>query len=424
MKVEDFNLRFNCISTVCKCKENSCQLSRLVPVGSPVLTAYFILVDGKILVKNESGKILSAPNDVHPIGLPPTYDYNMNEVAFDSSNYECNDPANNQEKQLAKTGLQNANKIDISRVPLQLQDKVRKAHIQYSNVFAPDLSKRYNGHSGSHMVRLQSAVKTPYKSLRVLTRSGQGLLNQEIEMAQLLTKVQGEEIEEGNVMILADDGQVGGSDVEMAADNWITALKMCSKNNIKSGYNKVKIFPEVSLIHGWVFKDGHIQPDPHRTLELLEMKTPITVREMRTYMGVFKTFSLAIPRLSNLMPPFEKLCAGKESEGKPEWNGGEFENVFNESKAAAKESIKTLAFPHPDEQVFIVPDAACRDAESKKPAPGFISNELTGYRKYYNKEYKDGSKNSEYLIEGGNQIDEHSVGPLNRVINPDTSAPI
>ena len=45
------------------------------------------------------------------------------------------------------------------------------------------------------------AVETPFKGIRVLTRSGQGLLNQEIEMAQLLTKVLGKEIEKGNVKI-------------------------------------------------------------------------------------------------------------------------------------------------------------------------------------------------------------------------------
>ena len=45
------------------------------------------------------------------------------------------------------------------------------------------------------------AVETPYKGIRVLTRSGQGLLNQEIEMGQLLTKVLGDEIEKQNVIV-------------------------------------------------------------------------------------------------------------------------------------------------------------------------------------------------------------------------------
>ena len=139
-------------------------------------------------------------------------------------------------------------------------------------------------------------------------------------MAQLLTKVLGSEIEKGNVIIMADDGQVGGNTADEAIDNWISVLKLCSENNIKLGYNKIKILPETSLIHGWVFKDGHIQPDPHRKLALTEMKLPSTIGEMRTYMGVFKTFFPALPKLSNLMQPFEKLCAGAESKSSINWD--------------------------------------------------------------------------------------------------------
>ena len=98
------------------------------------------------------------------------------------------------------------------------------------------------------------AVETPFKGLRILTRSGQGLLNQEIEMNNLLAKILGEEIEKGNVMVQADDGQVGGKSIEETIDNWIRTLNLCSRNNIKLNFKKIKILPEESLIHGWIFK--------------------------------------------------------------------------------------------------------------------------------------------------------------------------
>ena len=456
-----------------------------------------------ICVKNDTNRVLSIPTDVHKVSITQTEDVGLNEIAFDSSNYTSSDFPKTDEEKLKMKGIENANKIDLSRVPQQLRKKVQEAHIRYSNVFIPDLTTGYNGFSGRHQVRLQFAdenrpmmnkckipkwagkmddvkqrkmdsleaqnvlvdpykhdikikmispcflrvkarakekeltdcdlseirwiisptqlnphlrqlqtknvtkedmfifktekpycvefdmfdgyfqnhinkedwgylgVETPYKGIRVLTRSGQGLLNQEIEMNQLLTKVLGVEIQKGNVMIQADDGQVGGKSVEEALENWIQVLKLCSENNIKLGYNKVKILPEVSLIHGWVFKDGHIHPDPHRKLALTEMKPPNTVGEMRTFMGVYKTFFPAIPKLSNMMAPFEKLCAGKDSKLKIEWNG-DLEENFKVAKKAADNNIRNLALPHPDEQLFIVPDAACRDSESKKPALGFI----------------------------------------------------
>ena len=90
----------------------------------------------------------------------------------------------------------------------------------------------YDGYFQNHVHRDDwgyLAVETPFKGIRVLTRSGQGLLNQEIEMNQLLTKILGQEIEKNNVMIQADDGQVGGKTEDEAIDNWIQVLDLCSK---------------------------------------------------------------------------------------------------------------------------------------------------------------------------------------------------
>ena len=210
------------------------------------------------------------------------------------------------------------------------------------------------------------AVETPFKGIRVLTRSGQGLLNQEIEMQQLFSKVLGEEIKQGNILIQADDGQVGGVTVEETINNWIRMLDVCSKNNIKINSSKVKILPKSSLIHGWLFEDGHVQPDPHRKLAILEMKQPKTVGELRTYMGVYKTFFPAMRNLSNLMAPFEKLCGGFDSKSVIKWNE-ELSKQFKQTQRVAQTDVKTLALPRPDEQLIIVPDAACRP-----PAIGFI----------------------------------------------------
>ena len=116
------------------------------------------IVDGEIQLTNSTNKFISIPKDAHLIGLSSAYDYNMNEIAFDSTSYEeTNCPASKDKSELAKLGILNANKIDISRVPHQLREKLRKAHRQYSNVFIPDLTMGYNGHSGNHKVRLQFA---------------------------------------------------------------------------------------------------------------------------------------------------------------------------------------------------------------------------------------------------------------------------
>ena len=53
------------------------------------------------------------------------------------------------------------NKIGIdvttTRAPVHLQEKLRKAHLKYSEVFEPDLSTGYNGYSGVNEVKLRFA---------------------------------------------------------------------------------------------------------------------------------------------------------------------------------------------------------------------------------------------------------------------------
>ena len=276
------------------------------------------------------------------------------------------------------------NECDISDIrwiisPCQLNPYLRQLHT--NNTSKEDLfifkSEKphciefdlFEGYFQNHISRKDwgyLAVETPYKGLRVLTRSGQGLLNQEIEMAQLLTKVLGSEIQKKNVIIQADDGQVGGKTEEEAVENWISVLKLCYENNIKINHKKIKILPEVSMIHGWEFKKGYIQPSQHRQLAILDVKKPSTIGELRTYVGVYKTFFPAMKGLSNIMAPFDKLCGGQDSKTKISWTD-ELIKSFQESQQLAQTNIHKLALPNPSEQLFIVPDSC-----SRPPATGFI----------------------------------------------------
>ena len=185
-------------------------------------------------------------------------------------------------------------------------------------------------------------------------------------MSQLLNKVLGTEIEKGNVIIQADDGQVGGKTQEEAINNWITVLRLCHENNLKIMSRKVNVFPVTSMIHGWEFNNGYVQPSKHRQLAILDMKKPTTIGDLRTYVGVYKTFFPALKGLSNIMEPFDKLCGGKDSKLKITWDDGLLQ-CFYQSQQLAQTNIHELAFPNPSDQLFIVPDS-----RSRPPATGFI----------------------------------------------------
>ena len=78
---------------------------------------------------------------------------------------------------------------------------------------------------------------TPHKGVRVLTRTGQGLLGSDVELEQLLSRVLGEDITAGHCVALRDDIIVGGNTVEEALSNYESVISKLHQNNLKLSPN-------------------------------------------------------------------------------------------------------------------------------------------------------------------------------------------
>ena len=215
------------------------------------------------------------------------------------------------------------------------------------------------------------AISSPFKGLRVYTRSSQGLLNQDEELSQLLFKVLGDNLMQGHCMKIADDLLIGGNTTEEAINNWEKVLSKLSAANLKLSPSKVRIFPNETSIYGWSVKDGTITPDPHRKLALSKAKYSDlkTISDVRSWTGIYKTFLIAMPGLAQTMDPFDRLTAGVK-DGKIEvvWTP-ELIQHFQEATKKINDSVQFLALPQKHEQLIIMPDATV-----KNPAIGFTLN--------------------------------------------------
>ena len=212
------------------------------------------------------------------------------------------------------------------------------------------------------------AINSPYKGLRVYTRSTQGLLNQDEELSQLLFKVLGTELMNGICMKIADDLIVGGNTVDEAINNWNKILDKLSQANLKLSPGKVRIFPKTAQIYGWQISDHKITPDPHRQLALSKTKHEDlkTIGDVRSWMGVYKTFLIAMPGLAATLDPFDKLVAGvKDSKTLIHWSPQLIEQ-FTHAAQRSENCIQHLALPNKHEQLILMPDATVR-----LPAIGF-----------------------------------------------------
>ena len=211
-------------------------------------------------------------------------------------------------------------------------------------------------------------ISTPFGGLRFMRRSGQGLLGQCEELDELLTKVLSIEIQSGYVTRIADDLYIGGATPMETAKNYEQVIAKLNAANLKISADKTKIFLDSVDILGWVWKKGgFVSPSPHRINSLKNtVHTDITcVKDLRSWLGLYKTLMPASPNLTLILDPFDKVVADKDSKDIVDWDES-LKMHFTKAKEAV-DNIQTLYLPDPNDQLLIVVDAA-----KAKPGLGHI----------------------------------------------------
>ena len=210
-------------------------------------------------------------------------------------------------------------------------------------------------------------IMTPYKGIRVLTRTGQGLLGSDVELEQLLCRVLGPDISQGHCVAIRDDIVIGGNSIEEAIINYQSVLRKLHENNLKLSPNKVRIFPEDTEIYGYRIKNNCILPSEHTVLSLgkSNIEDLKTNKQVNSWKGLYKTLIGHLPALSNLMSPFDAATAGKNSNESFTWTPA-LTSAFNEAMRHLGNINKTY-LPQPSEQLILLPDAM-----STTPCVGWV----------------------------------------------------
>ena len=220
----------------------------------------------------------------------------------------------------------------------------------------------FQGFYQNHMSLLDAewlGISTPFGGLRFLRRSGQGLIGQSEEMDELLSKIIGPEIQMGIAARIADDLYIGGETPEKTAENYMKVLEKLEQANIKISASKTKIFLQSVDVLGWKWQQGgFLAPSPHRknALKNSKIENIKTVKDMRSWMGLYKTLLPASKNLTLLLDPFDKLVADRDSKEPFAWDR-ELQQHFIKATDAV-DDLQTLYLPHPNDQLMIVVDAA------------------------------------------------------------------
>ena len=223
------------------------------------------------------------------------------------------------------------------------------------------------------------AITTPYRGIKLLTRAGQGLLNSDIHLDQLMCKVLGDEITAGIAEVARDDIQVGADSIDDLITNWERVLKKLHLCNLKLSPNKVRILLNDVEVYGVRVKDGFVSPSPHRVSDFGKIKEENirTIKQLNSWRGLFKTLIGHIPHMSYYMNPFDKLAGAKKSSDPMTWTP-ELRLAFKDASAQLEKINKTF-LPKPSDTLILKPDAA-------------KVNTCTGWVLYAVRESSDGKK--------------------------------
>ena len=202
-------------------------------------------------------------------------------------------------------------------------------------------------------------ISTPFKGMRYLKRSGQGLIGQSEELDQLLCKILGEEMMQGKVIKIADDIYIGAPTPQETAENYRSVLQKLQECNIKISAGKTKIFLKSVDCLGWVWtQGGFLKPSPHRVnaLRNAKMEDIKCVKDMRSWLGLYKTLLPASKDLTLLLHPFDLVVADKKSKDPIEWDRQLQHDFLQATEQLDK--LQQLYLPHPSDQLLIEVDAA------------------------------------------------------------------
>ena len=210
-------------------------------------------------------------------------------------------------------------------------------------------------------------IMTPHKGVRVMTRTGQGLLGSDVELEELLCRILGEDIDAGHCVAVRDDIIIGGNSVDEALSNYETVLNKLDVNNLKLSPGKVRIFPADTEIYGYRVKDGCIEPSPHIVTSLghTTMESLTTVKKVNSWKGLYKCLIGHLPALATIMSPFDSATGGRSSGETFSWSP-QLTSAFNSAMAHLQKINKTY-LPAPSEQLLLLPDTM-----SVPPCTGWV----------------------------------------------------
>lgn len=265
-------------------------------------------------------------------------------------------------------------------------DGILRHIAQWKYIAVSDLTKSFYQIPLSKSSMKYCGVVTPFRGVRVYTRSAMGMPGSETALEELMCRVLGDLLEEGVVVKLADDLYCGGNSPEDLLNNWTRVLAALQKCNLKLSPTKTIIAPKTTNILGWVWEMGKLKASPHRIATLSSCCPPEKVSGLKSFIGAVKVLSRVVPGCASLIAPLDDAIAGQDSTNNVRWTDELLANFKTVQDAVS--SHETIHLPRPNDILWIVTDGAVKNhgvgatlyatRDNKLLLCGFFSAKLRG----------------------------------------------
>ena len=219
-----------------------------------------------------------------------------------------------------------------------------------------DLTQAFYQIPLSHSSLRYCGVATPFRGIRVYTRSAMGMPGSETALEEMMCRVLGDLIQEGCVTKLADDLYCGGDSPDTLLSNWRRVLESLDRCNLRLSPTKTIICPKSTTILGWIWSQGTLSASPHRVAVLSSCPPPQSVKGLRSFIGAYKVLGRVLPNCSDVVDPLECALTGLQSNDKLLWD----ENLTLRFKTAQQHLSrhKSIVLPCPSDTLWIVTDGS------------------------------------------------------------------
>ena len=189
-----------------------------------------------------------------------------------------------------------------------------------------------------------------------MLRSSQGFLNQSEGLESLVSSVLQEGIAEGWCRVHADNIYVLGHSQEETINRWQWVLERMDENNLKLSPKKTSCFPLKLDLLGWTKQGKYLVPDKHRQNCVAIAELPKTAKQLRSYIGSYRTFQKCKENTAFILKDLEEFLAANSPTSSTvlPWTN-HLINQFEDSKQKIK-VLDKLYLPKPEDRLVLSTD--------------------------------------------------------------------